>query len=95
VIACFYMPQIAIATERIRALALWGRPLALVGGSELLVCVSEEAMLAGVQVGQAAAGARTLCRSLVVLPYDRSAYEQAAQVVWEALAVDSAGVEPV
>jgi len=89
------MPQIAIATERIRALALWGRPLALVGESDLLVCVSEEAVSAGVQVGQVAAGARTLCRSLVVLPYDRSAYEQAAQVVWEALAVESSVVEPV
>jgi len=95
VIACFYMPQIAIATERIRALALWGRPLALVGESDLLVCVSEEAALVGVKAGMAAAGARTLCRSLVVLPYDRAVYEQAAQVVWEALAVESSTVEPV
>ena len=94
-IACFYMPQIAVATERIRALALWGLPLALVGENDVLFCVSEEAMRAGVQAGQVASGARALCRSLVVLPYDRATYEQAAQVVWEALAVESSLVEPV
>ncbi|MCW3097483.1 MAG: DNA-directed polymerase [Chthonomonadaceae bacterium] len=94
-IACFYMPQIAIATERIRALSLWGRPVALVGENDLLVCVSEEAVTAGVKPGQTAAGARALCRPLIVLPYDRMAYEQAAQVVWEALAVESSTVEPV
>jgi DNA polymerase-4 len=95
VIACFYMPQIAIATERIRALSLWGRPVALVGENDALVCVSDEAAMAGVKPGQAVAGARALCRQLVVLPYDRTAYEQAAQVVWEALAVESSTVEPV
>lgn len=95
VIACFYMPQIAIATERIRALALWGQPLALVGEKDTLVCVSEEAAMAGIKPGQVAAGALLLCRSLIVLPYDGAAYEQAAQVVWEALAVESSTVEPV
>lgn len=94
-IACFYMPQIAIATERIRALNLWGRPMGIVGEKDVLVCVSEEATLAGIQVGQAATGARALCRSLIVLPYDRGAYEQAAQVVWDALAVESSLVEPL
>jgi nucleotidyltransferase/DNA polymerase involved in DNA repair len=94
-IACFYMPQIAIATERIRALSLWGQPLALVGEDDALVCVSEEAATAGVKLGQAAGGARALCRRLVVLPYDLAAYEAAAQVVWEALAVESSLVEPV
>jgi nucleotidyltransferase/DNA polymerase involved in DNA repair len=94
-IACFYMPQIAIATERIRTVALWGRPLGLVGENEILLCVSEEALRAGVKPGQAAAGARALCRALVTLPYDRAAYAQAAEVVWEALAVESSLVEPV
>ena len=63
VIVCFYMPQIAIATERIRAPALWGMPLALLGENDLLVCVSEEAGRAGVRSGLSASGARSLCRS--------------------------------
>lgn len=94
-IACFYMPQIAIATERIRALNLWGQPLGLFGEKEVLLCVSEEAERAGVQAGQTVTGARALCRNLTVIPYDLGAYELAAQVVWEALAVESSVVEPV
>ena len=94
-IACFYMPQIAVAAERIRALSLWGQPMALAGEDDILVCVSEEAATAGVKPGQSEGGARALCRQLIVLPYDRVAYEQASQTTCAALAVESSTVEPV
>ena len=51
-IACFYIPQAGIATERAR-LGLWGEPLALVADG-IVVAASDEAARHGVQAQQMA-----------------------------------------
>lgn len=94
-IACFLMPQIAIATERSRIEGLWGEPVALTGENEIVLCVSEEAKVYGVEPGQKSSGAKALCANLRLLPYERDCYEQAAALIWDALAVESSVVEPV
>lgn len=94
-IACFLMPQIAIATERSRIPGLWGEPLALTTEEGLLLCVSDEARVYGVEPGQKCGGAKALCPNLRLLPYERSIYEQAAALIWDALAIESSLVQPV
>ncbi len=143
-VACFALPQFAIAVERTRCPSLWGEPVALTmpdGGQSpvvshqssalrqqnsglstldsqlstpasgltthdsrlttplqrltIVAAVSEEAQRFGVRVGQPISGARSLCPGLTVLPYDRPAYDEAAQLLWNVLAVESSVVEPV
>jgi len=96
-IGCVVLKQIGVACERARFPHLEGEPLALAeGGSDMaLRAVSDEAARWGVAAGQTASGARTLCPDLIVLRYDRAAYEAAARGVWDALAAVSDVVEPV
>jgi nucleotidyltransferase/DNA polymerase involved in DNA repair len=93
-VACFFMPQFGIACERARLSHLQDRPVALADGEEILQAVSDEAFARGIQVGQSASSARSLCFDLVVLPYDALVYESSAQCVWDAFAVESSVVEP-
>lgn len=94
-VACFYLPQVAIACERSRLPHLWGEATALADTNQNLLVVSEEALRTGVQVGQSALSARAFCPSLIVLPYDREAYETSLASVWDVFAIESSFVEPV
>ncbi|MGC8667786.1 MAG: DUF6504 family protein [Chthonomonadales bacterium] len=94
-VACFRMDQFGIAVERRRFTHLRGRPLALHTPEGSIVAVSHEAQSAGIRPGQRTSGARVLCSGLVLLPYDRPYYEEAAHAVWDLLAVESSTVEPV
>src|SRR5437016_1478338 len=94
-IACFYMPQIGIAVERARRPHLVGAPVALSAHDNTLVAVSDEVTPFGIRTGQAASGARALCERLAVLPYDRAAYEEEANSIWDLCAIESSVVEPV
>lgn len=87
VIGCFLFAHAGIAVERTRSVNLWGEPFALCGPDSTLLVVSEEAAPFGVRVGQSSSSARALCSGLIVLPYDRAAYEAAMQIVWNALAI--------
>ncbi|MES1227381.1 MAG: hypothetical protein ABUL72_01845, partial [Armatimonadota bacterium] len=55
---------------------------------------SNEAAAAHIQPGITLSGAKSLCGGLVALPYDLPTYLDAAQFVWDALAVESSVVEP-
>lgn len=94
-IACFTLPQLGIACERTRLTDLWGMPVGLVLDDGMLSAVSDEAVPYGVRPGEPASGARSLCPSLTILPYDRPAYEEAARRVWDLFAIESSVVEPV
>ena len=94
-VACFHLPQIALACERSRLPRLWGEAVALADISQNLLVVSAEAQHAGVQVGQSVISARAFCPSLIVLPYDREAYEGSLTLVWDVFAIESSVVEPV
>ncbi|HEX9007420.1 MAG TPA: hypothetical protein VF889_09000, partial [Bacteroidota bacterium] len=94
-VACFLMPQFGIAVERTRLTHLWGEPVALESSEGTLAAISDEAAAAGIRAGQAVNGARATCERLVVLPYDREAYEEAAHPVWDLFAIESSVVEPV
>ena len=43
----------------------------------------DEAAPFGIKVGQTASGAKGLCERLIVLPYDRPSYEEAAHLIWD------------
>src|SRR6185437_15005937 len=60
-----------------------------------LQVVSEEAEQYGLRAGQKASGARALCPTIALLPYDGEHYSEAARSVWDRLAVESSVVEPV
>jgi len=94
-IAAFSLPQIAIACECARLPQLAHEPLALAGDDGVLSAVSEEAASFGIQAGMTASTARCLCQGLIVLPYDRATYNEAAESVWNLLAVESSVVEPI
>jgi DNA polymerase-4 len=96
-IGCVVLEQIGIACERARFPHLDGEPFALAeGGSNPAVrAVSDEAARWGVAAGQTVSGARTLCPDLIVLRYDKPAYEAAARSVWDLLAAMSDVVEPI
>jgi DNA polymerase-4 len=94
-IACFYLPEIGIAVEIARVPFHRGEPLALATAGGVIQAVSNEGKKAGVQPEMTVTGARALCRNLVVLPYNRPAYEEAAEAVWDILATESSRVEPV
>lgn len=93
-VACFYLPQVAIACERSRLPHLWGEAVALADINQNLLVVSAEAQHAGVQVGQSVISARAFCPSLIVLPYDREAYETSLTSIWDVFAIESSFVEP-
>jgi DNA polymerase-4 len=84
-----------IACERARLPHLHAQPFALRDDKGLLAAVSPEAFPFGVRRGQAATFARSLCQGLVVLPYDTAVYLEAAQAIWDTVAVESSIVEPV
>lgn len=94
-VACFAVPQLGIACERARLRDVQEQPLALAGADGLLRVISDEACAFGIQPGQTLSSARVLCRSLLVLPYDRAAYEDAARCLWDLFAIESSTVEPV
>jgi len=92
--ACFAMPQLGIEAERLCTPGLRAIPLGLSLPDGILAAVSTEAIPFGIRVGQTASGARVLCPAMSILPYDRSAYEQAAHPAWDLLATESSTVEP-
>jgi DNA polymerase-4 len=94
VVGCFYIEQFGIACERARLPQLEREPLALAGDDGLLAVVASEAARFGVRSGQTSSSARALCGGLLVLPYDRPAYEEAARFLWDLYAVESSVVEP-
>ncbi len=94
-IACFYLPEIGIAVETARVPYHKGEPMALASAAASVLAVSKEAKRVGISVGMTVAGARALCRSLVVLPYNRPVYEEASEAIWDTLATESSRVEPV
>ncbi len=71
-----------------------GEPLVIASADGVIQAVSEEASAYGVRCGQSATSARALCRGLIVLPYDKAEYEQAAEALWDVLAVESSVVQP-
>jgi DNA polymerase-4 len=93
-IACFYIPQFGIAVERSRLNHLWGKPVGLSGADDKLVAISDEASPFGIKIGQTASGAKGLCERLIVLPYDRPSYEEAAHLIWDLYAIESSIVQP-
>ncbi len=96
-IGCVVLDRIGIACERARFPHLIDEPFALVeGGTNAVVrAVSEDTSRWGVAVGQTASGSRGLCPDLILLRYDKAAYEAAARAVWDTLAAVSDTVEPV
>lgn len=94
-IACYYLPDFAIASERILHPDFENVPLALLGEDGLLQAVSLEATRAGVRLGQTPSAARVFCPDLVVVPYHLSAYRQKAEPLWDRIACDSSCVEPI
>ena len=94
-IACFLIPAIGIACERARHAHLAEKPLVLSGDGGALQVVSEAAARYGLRRGQSASGARSLCTTLVMMPYDEEAYKEAARGIWDLLAIESSVVEPV
>jgi DNA polymerase-4 len=93
-VACFTLPQFGIAVERSRLTHLWGEPVTIAREDNTLQVVSDEAADLGLRPGMTVSSARALCPTLTVLPYDRPAYEQAAELIWNVLAVESSVVEP-
>lgn len=94
-VAAFTLPKIAIACERARLPCLDPGPLALAKDDTILAAVSDEAESFGICVGMTSSAARALCQGLVLLPYDAVAYREAAEAVWNLLAVESSWVEPI
>lgn len=96
-VVCIVIDRFGIACERTRLPHLQGEPFVLsdAQGKAAVRAVSDEAARFGVAVGQAVSGARSLCPNLIVLPYDKTAYEAAAASVWNALSALSDTVEPV
>lgn len=94
-IVCFYLELIGIAYERSRLSQLQGRPLALASDGGVIVCASTEAQVLGVNRGLTTTAAQSFCRELAILPYDRAAYLEAAETVWDVIAVETNMVEPV
>jgi DNA polymerase IV len=94
-IACFTLPQFAVAVERARLTHLWGEPVALLDAEDKVITASDEAVPYGIRPGLSASAARTFCPALITLPYDREAYMEAAEAVWRVLAIESSVVEPV
>jgi DNA polymerase-4 len=89
------MEQFSIECERIKNPKLLGEAFALIDIHDTIQVASPEALAAGLAVGQPLSAAKILCRSLIHLPYDLSAYMKAAASVWDDYAVESSYVEPV
>ncbi len=93
-VACFLFRDIAIVCESARLLHLRHEPF-IVAMDELVVAVSEAASHCGIRANMSVTATRSLCSSLIILPYDRAAYVRAMESVWDLLAVESSTVEPV
>ena len=93
-VGCLLIERIGIACERKNNSALGGQPLVLTGGDQSVLVVSDEAAKAGVRVGHALSAARLLCPTVLDRPYDEPAYLEAAEIVWDALAIETSYVEP-
>ncbi len=93
-VACFIVPHMGVVAACRRRPDLAASPLALVDEKGRVVTVSPEADRAGVHLGQAETAARSLCRDLVVVPYDREGADEAAREMWDILAVETSYVEP-
>ena len=93
-VGCLLIEQIGIACERANDLALSGQPLVLTRADQSVLVLSDEASKAGVRVGHALTAARLLCPAVLDRLYDEPAYLDAAEVVWDALAIESSYVEP-
>jgi len=93
--ACYYLPDFAIASERVLHPDFQGVPLALEGEHGLLQAVSSEAEEAGVRLGQKPSAARIFCTDLLTLPYRAEVYNHMAEPLWDRIACDSSCVEPV
>jgi DNA polymerase-4 len=96
-IACFFLPEVAIACERARLPRLRDFPVIITEDQETVAVASSEATAwAGVTRGMALSAARALVGpDLVVLPYDRDAYLETVHCLWDLLAIESDIVEPV
>jgi DNA polymerase IV len=93
--ACFYLPDIGIACERTRVPYLADEAFALASPEPAIMAASFQAATAGVVKGMNLTAARSLCRGLVILPYNRPIYMQAAEAIWEVLATESNLIEPI
>jgi nucleotidyltransferase/DNA polymerase involved in DNA repair len=94
-IACFHFPRFGITAERLRHPSLQDHALALKDEKGALAVLSAEAAAAGVRVGQTMTSAQAICPLLMILPYDRAYYDQAAEPIWNLLAMESSLVQPV
>jgi len=94
-VGCCIVERFGIACERSHQPSLVGVPLALTGPDNKVVVASQEAAAAGVIPEQPLSAARLLCPSLSHRPYTTAAYLVAAEVIWNAVAVETSFVEPV
>lgn len=94
-VVCLWVEQVGVAVEQARLPALQGEAFALASADGTIQVVSDEAKQWGIAPGITSQAARSLYYDLVVLPYDRAAYEFAARAIWDVLAIESSIVEPV
>ena len=96
-VACFVLEHFAIACEWARLPRLQGMPTVLTADEATVTVASPEATAAfGIAAGMTVSAARSLGGAdLIVLPYDREAYTEAATSLWDLYAVESDTVEPV
>ena len=91
-VACVWLPQFAVRTERERRPDLGREPLVLVGRREggegeapVVRACSTEALAAGLTIGGPAQSISQRCPRAVILPFDAHAYRQRYEVLLAAL----------
>lgn len=93
-VACFMLESIGIACEWRRQPHLREEPFVLASDA----CVKAACPLAkgmGVRIGMKLTTAKALCQGLAVLSYDACAYMEAAESVWDLIAVETNQIEPI
>ncbi|MEO7716319.1 MAG: hypothetical protein ABIY70_08945 [Capsulimonas sp.] len=94
-VVCFSIPALSVACEQARRPDLAGVPFALVTDDGAVFAPSELAAAHGVRPGQTLSAARAFCPALLILPYDLTAYQGRARVLWDIAAAESSTVEPI
>jgi len=94
-VVCFKTQTIGVECERHRLPCLETQPFVLVCNNNLVHTACPLAQAKGVWNGLALTTARSLCKGLVVLPYDGDFYTETAERVWNEIAADSNTVEPL
>ncbi|BDI32597.1 hypothetical protein CCAX7_46480 [Capsulimonas corticalis] len=87
--------MIGVACERARLPHLIDQPFILASDDGIVKCASPEARAQGIRRGLNTTTAVALCEHLIVLPYDQSAYTEAAETIWDVIAVETSSVEPI